>query len=158
MRITASTFAFILAAVPALASDTPVESVDVSFDLTAIENAEAAEFWSTLEDNLETAIITLVADRISENGSEISVDIDELSMSNSFEAALGGDSVLAGKVAITNDADSTKNGFFDFTVTVDQAGRMENTGEDVSLLTVPVDEAYTALVDAYAAGIVERMR
>lgn len=158
MRTTAAAMALLLVATPSLASDTPVESVDVSFDLTAIENAEAAEFWATLEDDLETAIITLVADRIAENGSEISVDIDELSMSNSFEAALGSDSVLAGSIAITNDTDSTKNGFFDFTVTVDQAGRMSNTGEEVALLTVPVEEAYTALVDAYAAGIVERMR
>ncbi|MBT8457243.1 MAG: hypothetical protein KJO15_14190, partial [Alphaproteobacteria bacterium] len=72
--------------------------------------------------------------------------------------ALGSDSVLAGGVAIRNEADSTKNGFFDFKVTVAEAGRLENDGTRVSLLSVPVDEAYTALVNAYAAGVVERMR
>lgn len=158
MRSSIMASVMVLAAGAALASDTRVKDVDVEFDLTAVENAEAAQFWADLEKDLETAIITLVADRLAETGSEISIDIDEFSMSNSFEAALGSDSVLAGGVAIRNEADSTKNGFFDFKVTVAEAGRLENDGTRVSLLSVPVDEAYTALVNAYAAGVVERMR
>ncbi|NNK66616.1 MAG: hypothetical protein HKO95_07755, partial [Rhodobacteraceae bacterium] len=93
MRSSIMASVMILAAGAALASDTPVKDVDVEFDLTAVENAEAAQFWADLEKDLETAIITLVADRLAETGSEISIDIDEFSMSNSFEAALGSDSV-----------------------------------------------------------------
>ncbi len=142
----------------AAASDTPVKSVDVQFDQSAIESVEAVQFWGNLETDLEVAIMERVADRLSDSGSEIKIDIDELLVSNSFAAALGADSVLAGDIAITNEDDNTKNSFYSLTINLTQAGDLVSDGETTSLLTLPEEDAYAAMVDAYAASVVERMR
>lgn len=151
--LTAATIGF-----PAWASDSPIKAVDVSFDISAIESAEAAGFWSDLEGDLETAILQRVADRLGDPGASIRIDIDKFEMSNSFAAALGADSTLNGDVAVRNPDDSTVNSFYEFTIRLDEAGEMTTTESGTQVLTVPVDVAYRAMIDSFAEGVVSRLR
>lgn len=146
------------AAVPAAGSETPIESVDVEFDVEAIDSPVAARFWSGLERDLESAILERLASRISETGAEIEIDIDEFDMSESFQAALGAQSFLKGDVNVRNDDDPTKNSFYDLTVTVAEAGRFAQGEAGMEILTVPTEQVYETLVEAFAEGIVTRLR
>lgn len=159
MKTTTFAGAILMAlSLPAFASDTPVAGVDVEFDLDAIKNSEAAAFWSNLDEDLEQAIIVRVGDRLSDRGSKIRIDIDEFSMSNSFQSAMGADSVLTGDINVRNESDKTKNSFYDLTITLDEAGAVVEGENGVQVLTVSTDEAYTALIDAFASGVVSRLR
>lgn len=143
---------------PAFAADTRVAGVDVEFDLEAVKSKEAAAFWSDLENDLESAIILRVGDRTGKTGSHIRIDIDEFSMANSFQSAMGADSRLMGDINVRHDTDRTKNSFYDLTITLDEAGRVVPTEEGVDVQTVTQEAAYTALVDAFADGVVSRLR
>ncbi|MDU8944641.1 hypothetical protein [Ovoidimarina sediminis] len=145
-------------AMPAAASDTKIETVDVEFDVEAIESRSAAAFWSDLEDDLENAIIEKVADRIADTGAEIEIDIDEFDMSESFQAALGADSLLKAEVNVRNRAEPTKNSFYELTVTVEDAGRFVHGGAGIEVLTVPTRQVYELLVETFAEGVVTRLR
>lgn len=150
--------AIVALGLPAFAGDTPVAGVDIEFDLEAIKNSEAAAFWSNLEEDLEAAIIVRVGDRLSNKGSKIRIDIDEFSMSNSFQSAMGADSRLMGDINVRNDSDKTKNSFYDLGITLDEAGKVVEGENGMQVLTVSTDEAYTALIDAFADGVVARLR
>lgn len=145
----------VLIAAPALAS-TPVSSVDVSVDITAIENPQAAQFWSDLEGDLEEAILIRVADRLDTSGSRIRIDIDEISLASSFQGALGVDSVLMGDVNITNPRDKTKTSFYDLRIKATQQGGLY--GQDVQLASVSTDKFYETLIDGFANAVVRDLR
>lgn len=154
------TMAVALAALssPLAAQETPVESVDVTFDLQDVESKVAAEFWADLEGDLETEIVRLVATRIAESGSEISIDIDEFDVSNSFQGAIGVDSVLTASVEVKNEDDPTKNSFYDLRVTVDEAARIKRDGDGAELITHEREDVYRAMVETFAEGVVKRLR
>ena len=143
---------------PAWASDSPIKAVDVQFDIQAIESAEAATFWADLEKDLETAIIQRVVDRLARRGATIRIDINEFEMSNSFAAALGADSKLSGDIAVRNPDDSRVNSFYELTLRLDEAGKMTTDETGSQVLTVPLEVAYRAMVDAFADGVVSRLR
>jgi hypothetical protein len=138
---------------------TMVKKVDVSIDLPAITNPKAAAFWSRVAEDLENASVARVADRADpERGAEISVDIDELSLASSFEAAMNlADSRLAGKVNITSETDNSDYKAFDLAITLDQASLFMPEGTDVAALTVDSPVYYTALVNAFADGVVRNL-
>lgn len=153
--LVASTLALTVA-LPAFAQDR-VQNVDVTFDIDAVNSQPAATFWSDLEGDLETAILERVADRLSEDeGSELLIDVDELDMSNSFQSALGKDSTLKAGVRIKNE-DMSKEEYYNLTVRLDEAGNFEFSPEGALAQTVPVDVAYTAMVDAFADNVVSHL-
>ncbi|MEO0693156.1 MAG: hypothetical protein AAFY90_09815, partial [Pseudomonadota bacterium] len=80
------------------------------------------------------------------------------SMSNSFQSAMGADSRLMGDINVRNDSDRTKNSFYDLGITLDEAGKVVEGENGMQVLTVSTDEAYTALIDAFADGVVARLR
>ncbi len=112
--VTAGVLAATLAATavtPALAAVERVAEVDVTVDLTAIQNEKAAAYWGSLEKDLEAAIGARIADRIAEDGASVLVDIREVELSNAFERQLNlADAVLVGQVNIN---DKTDNANFD---------------------------------------------
>ena len=148
-----------MTAMPAVADETRIESVEVIFDLSAIESQAAATFWADLEGDLETAIIERIADRTADEGSDVKIDIDEFSMSNSFQAALGKDSLIKADVQVTNDSDSTKNSFYELTARLDEAGDF-GVGENgvVEVRTIPTEVAYDAMIETFADRVVEKLR
>ena len=157
-RILAAMVATLAMTSPLAAQNTPIEGVDVTFELQDIESKNAAEFWAELEGDLEAEIIKLVADRIAENGSMISIDIDEFDVSSSFQGALGVDSVLTGAIEVKNESDSTKNSFYDLRVTVDEAAKMKRDGNGAELITHDRQDVYQAMVETFAEGVVKRLR
>lgn len=144
--------------VAAVAGDTPVESVRVETDLTAIRNRRAARFWGRLSEDLQAAILTRISNRVAEKGSRISVDIDEVSLSNSFETSLGvSDSVLVGNVSVSSD-DNSKFDAYDLAVTIETANSYLPPGFVRAVSMTDAPEHYRAMVDAFADSVVSKLK
>ncbi|PZR00168.1 MAG: hypothetical protein DI533_06085 [Cereibacter sphaeroides] len=150
--------AFGLASVPALAATT-VKEVDVTADISAMANQQAAAYWARVADDLENAIVARVTDRVDkEKGAKVSVDIDELSLANSFEAAANiEESSLAGQVSVTSDNGANKVGVYDMKVSFDQAFSMMPTGTDRTAVLFDSPEYYAAMINAFADAVVLRL-
>jgi hypothetical protein len=140
------------------AQETPIQGVDVEFELQDVESKVASEFWADLEGDLEAEIIKLVANRIAEDGSDISIDIDEFDVSKTFQGAIGVDSVLTGAVEVKNEGDTTKNSFYDLRVSVDEAAKLKRDGDGADLITHDREDVYRAMVETFAEGVVKRLR
>ncbi|AZQ67382.1 hypothetical protein EF888_09720 [Silicimonas algicola] len=144
------------AAMPAFAQDR-VQEVDVTFDIEAVQSRDAASFWSNLSGDLETAILERVSDRIAEDdGYEILIDVNEVDMSNSFQSALGKDSTIVAGVRMKNE-DMTKEEYYNLTVRLEEAGNFEFMPDGALVQTVPVEEAYAAMIDAFADNVVTHL-
>lgn len=144
--------------VAAFASDTPVESVKVETDLTAIQNERAAKYWGRLSEDLQAAILARVSDRVAEKGSRISVDINEVSLSNSFETTVGAsDSVLVGNVNITSD-DNSKFDTYELAVSIEMANRYLPPGVIAATSMSDGPEHYKSMVDAFADTVVTKLK
>jgi len=144
------------AAMPAFAQDR-VQEVDVTFDIEAVQSRDAASFWSNLSGDLETAIMERVSDRIAEDdGYAILIDVNEVDMSNSFQSALGKDSTIVAGVRMKNE-DMTKEEYYNLTVRLEEAGNFEFMPDGTLVQTVPVEEAYAAMIDAFADNVVTHL-
>ena len=140
-------------------AQTMIKVIDVETDLTAIQNEKAAAYWGKLSDDLKSAIATRITDQLGEEGSEIHIDINELSLANSFQNALGiEDAVLVGDVAITNATDNTKFDGYELTVTAKTASAFAPDGVVLDGAFTDSPEYYTALVSAFADGVVKRLK
>ncbi|MFZ1727381.1 MAG: hypothetical protein WBO29_08105 [Albidovulum sp.] len=150
--------ALLSASAPAFAV-TMVKEVDVSVDLEAIENPQAAEYWTSVSDDLENAIVARLTDRIAEDGAKISVDIDEVELANSWQSAMGtADSKLVGNVNVTHDSNNTVFDSYDLTVTFEQAGPFFLPGTDLTAITTDSQEYYDAMVAAFADHVVTNLK
>jgi hypothetical protein len=139
-------------------SDT-VKSIAVTAELSAVTNPAAAAFWATLDTDLETAIAVLLADRIADKGAEISVDIEEVSLSNGFTDVVGlAETRLVGDIAVRDDDDSRREQFYTLTVDVNAATQMMPAGTDIT--TIPADTRvyYDAMIAAFANAVVRDLR
>lgn len=167
---TAATAALIaLLATPLAAAVDKVAKVDVSVDISAINNAEAATFWANLEADLENAIAARVTDRLAaeevkpdENGAidgaQIIVDIREVELASAFERELNlGDAVLVGQVTVRDDTDNTNADGYELAVSLENAKVIVPEGA-VVLLSTDTSGAYLRLVEAFADGVVSRLK
>lgn len=143
----------------AFAQDTMVQEVDVAADITAISNAEAAAYWTNAADDLENAIVARLVDRIGDEGSKISIDIDELSLANSFQNQLGlEDAVMVGMVNVTSDVDNAKFDSYELTVSALTAQAFASDGVVLDGAFTDTPEYYAALIAAFADGVVSRLK
>jgi len=143
----------------AFAQDTMVQEVSVEADITAISNAEAATYWTNVADDLENAIVARLVDRIGEEGSTISVDIDELSLANSFQTQLGlEDALIVGMVNVSNDTDNAKFDTYELTVSALTAQAFGPDGSVLEGAFTDTPEYYAALIAAFADGVVTRLK
>jgi hypothetical protein len=153
----ASTALFMATA--AFAQDSMVKEVVVTADLTAISNAEAATYWTSVADDLENAIVARLVDRTAEDGSKITIDIDELSLANSFQNRLGlEDAVLVAQVNQSHESDNTKFESYELTVTALTAQAFAPDGTVLEGAFTDTPEYYAALIAAFADGVVSRLR
>lgn len=149
----------LFAATSALAQDAMIKEVDVTTEITAIGNESAATYWATLDADLESAILARLVDRIGENGTTISIDIDELSLANSVQNKLGlEDAVLVGQVGISNMSDNSVADGYELTVTAKTAQAFAPDGTVLEGGFTDTPEYYTALVAAFADGVVSRLK
>lgn len=133
-----------------------ISAVDVTADLSTVQNQKAAAYWANLEVDLENAIAERLVGRIDPAGPAITVDISEVELANGFERAFNlADAVLAGQVKLraenTNAADRT----YDLKVSLESAqGTVSADGTTVTFTTMDTPVAYTTLVNAFAESVV----
>lgn len=156
MLISAASALALYAATPALA-ETEVSSVDVQMDLEAIKNEKAAAYWTTAADDLESAIVARVAERTTEDGATVQVDIDELSVANWFETAFNIDqSELKGHVLLMSK-DNTHLGSYDVTVRFNDVVLLMPEGTDVTMIAPDNRDYYQAMINRFADAVVAQL-
>jgi hypothetical protein len=136
-----------------------VKSIDVAVELGAVENEKAAAYWTTIADDLENAIVSRITGQIADDGVAVTIDLEEVSLSNGFEEELGlADTRLVGNVVMTHATDNTRFGAYELTVDVNAALPMIPAGVDV--VTLPADSRvyYDAMIAAFAQGVVDRLK
>lgn len=154
-----TTAAALMMAPMAFAQPTPVQEVKVTADITAIDNAEAAKYWTNVATDLQNALLARLVDRTADKGSKISIDIDELSLANSFQNKLGlEDSLLAGSVAITSDVDNAKFDGYELAVSAKAAQAFSKDGQPLAGSLSDAPQYYDALINAFADGVVSRLK
>lgn len=139
-----------------------VSEIDVTADLSAIENYQAAKVWTSLETDLETALAQQLIGQIAEAGAEetaeINVEIDSVALASNFEQALGvGEWVLKGDVDI-DMPDASKDMRYDLTVSADQLNAYYPQGTDPALVTVDSELFYNAIINAFAGNVASKLK
>lgn len=156
-------------ATPLAAAVDKVAKIDASVDVSAINNAEAATFWANLEADLENAIAARVTERLASeevkpddqgriDGAQIIVDIREIELATAFERELNlGDAVLVGQVTVVDETDNSNSDGYELTVSLENAKVIVPEGTVVVLSDDSLG-AYTRLVEAFADGVVSRLK
>jgi hypothetical protein len=149
-----------LVAAPAFAEVDKIKRVQVETDLGALENPAAAEYWGTIAEDLMTAISARVGDRADEDGAEILVDIREAELAGAFDGNLSAsDAVLVGQVNVNDPNDNSNIDGYQLAVTLESAKYVAATPDGVIVLSATDNpEAYKMMVDAFADGVVERLK
>jgi hypothetical protein len=159
LQIAAVCGAVVLAACAPQAEPLLISSVSVTTDLSAVRSAEAVEYWQNLSDDLETAIATEFTSSIDPAGHPIIVDIDELSLSETFAPGASIDTAqLTGRVTLGDIApDARPDPAYTITATAQDATPYLQQGTTVEINpTTP--EYYDAIVRAFARGVAEALR
>lgn len=158
-----------LVASPLLANVDTVAKVDVSVDISAVNGVQAATFWANLEKDLENALVAKLANRLPVeeikpdedgkiDGAQIIVDIREVELASAFERELNlGDAVLVGDVTIRDDTDMANTDTYELTVSLENAQVIVPEGMTV-VLSTDTTGAYTRLVEAFAEGVITRLK
>lgn len=146
-----------LAATTAIAKVEKVTEVEVTTDVAAIGNEKAALYWGNLSVDLKEAILLRLVDKTGEDGAKVTVDIREAELANTFERAFNlADAVLSGQV---NVSDPTNANAFAFQIAVSLEGMrvLAADGTPIVFSTIDTPEAYRALVDGFADGVVKAL-
>lgn len=136
-----------------------VKSVDVAVELDAIGNEKAAAYWTSIADDLENAIVAKITDMVDDNGVEVKIDLEEVSLASGFEERLGlADTRLVGDVTMTHATDNTRFGAYQLAVDVNSVMPILPEGTDI--VTVPADSRvfYDAMIESFAQGVVDRLK
>lgn len=134
-----------------------VKEIEVTTDLDAIQNAEAAAVWANIDTDLAAAIIGQLGDRASPDGADIVIDIDEVSLATSFEQAIGTEEAyLKGDILLrVPGPDNNEN--YTLTVSSVQAQAYYPDGTVITDLTQGSDVYYRAMLDAFAENVVRNL-
>ncbi len=126
-------------------------------DLTAVQNPAAAAYWSTLDTDLEAAIIARLTDRLGDEGARVLVDIREIELASAFERAVNlGDAVLVGEVNIVDPTNNANFNAYELSVSLGTTRFVVPEGQTV-ILSADDRASYQALIDTFADGVVERL-
>lgn len=174
-KILAATALAGVMATAAFADVDRVAKIDVTTDLGAIQNEQAAAYWANLDEDLENAIAARLTDRlVSEDearttsdgtqdgtpildGSQVLVDIREVELANAFERELNlADAVLVGQVTIVDDTDTTNFDAYELSVTLENARIILPEGS-LLILSTDTTQAYQRLVEAFADAVVAKL-
>ncbi|KIC17372.1 hypothetical protein [Leisingera sp. ANG-DT] len=155
------TAALVSAMATAAVAGPKVSEIDVTADLSAIENHSAAAVWTSLETDLETALAERLIGQIADadtEGAEIHVEIDSVLLASNFEQALGvGEWVLKGDVDI-DMPDASKDMRYDLTVSADQLNAYYPEGTDPATVTVDSEAFYSAIIGAFAGNVASKLK
>ena len=156
------TTALVATMATAAGASTMVQEIDVDADVSALNNTEAVAVWTELEADLETALAAKLVNQIAkeemEDAAEVDIEIDTVALASSFETEMGiADSVLEGDVSVDLPG-SQYDQRYTLTVTAEQANIYYPEGTDVTTLNVGSDVFYTAMVDAFATHVAEKLK
>ncbi|MDQ2067813.1 hypothetical protein Q9295_15655 [Xinfangfangia sp. CPCC 101601] len=159
-KVIAATLLATLMGGAAYAKVDQIAKVDVTVDLTAIQNEKAVAYWGNIEKDLEAAIGARVGDLMAEEGADVLVDIREVELANAFERELNlGDAVLVGQVNINDQTDNSNYDAYELSVSLENAAVILPEGTTTLMLsTTDTDESYRKLIDAFAEGVVSRLK
>ena len=145
-------------ATAAFAGTDMVSVIDVTIDLPAVTNKAAALRYTHISDDLKNAITSRLVDRLAPDGEKVGVDISEVELSNSFTEITGAaDTKLVGIVSITDVKDNSNFKSYTLSVDINQAKGFFPATIDMTTLKASSDEYYQAMIQAFAAAIVERL-
>lgn len=148
----------LLAGTTALAAVEKISEVNVTADLTVIQNEKAAAYWSNVATDLQGAIVARLVDRIAEDGAKITIDLREVELGSSFERAINAsDAVLVGQVNVSDLNDNTNFNAYELTISLGTAPSVSADGKSFFYDTLDTPEAYQALVNAFADNVVKRL-
>jgi len=145
----------------AAAEDLPmVKEIDVTVDIGSVNNAKAADYWKSLEPDLEAAILSRLQDRVADDGSKVTVDISEVELASGFAEAAGLEqSMLKGMVK--QEKKTTPDATFEtYELTVDYGMVAPLLGEGFNPAASAEDahRAYVVLVDTFADQVVKNLK
>lgn len=153
-------FAALTLSTAALTATAPtVKTIDVDVELDAIENPKAAAYWTSIADDLENAIVMRLTDQIADDGVDVKIDLEEVELSGGFDEAMGlSETRLVGDVVMIHATDNSRFGAY--TLTVDVNAAMPLMPTDVDLVSLPADTRvyYDAMIQAFAQGVVDRLK
>lgn len=151
-----------LTAGTAFAAVDKVAEIDVTADVSAIQNEKAAAYWGNIEKDLEAAIGSRLTDRMAETGAKISVDIREVELSTAFERALNlSDAVLMGQVNITDDTDNSNFDAYALSINMETSKIILPEGasaDQILLADIGTPETYQKLIATFADQVVTRLK
>lgn len=170
-RILATTALAAFMATSAFGGVEEISRLDVTVDLAAIQNEEAATFWADLEADLENALIARLSDRMLSadqivtdekngtiNGTQITIDIREVELASAFERHLNlGDTVLVGQVNIRDDRDGSNADTYELSLSLETAKIIVPEGSTL-VLSTDTEGTYDRMVEAFADNVVERLK
>jgi len=131
-----------------------VDKIEVTTELDAVENAEAAKVWANIDDDLTAKLVDRLQGRADTDGSDIVIDIDEVSLASSFEQAVGDEKAyLKGDVVLRNPGPDD-NEYYTLTVHAEQAQAYFPDGKVVTDLTTGSRVYYQAMLDAFADNVI----
>ncbi|MES2845358.1 MAG: hypothetical protein V4804_11255 [Pseudomonadota bacterium] len=135
-----------------------VKSVDVAVDLAAIENPAAAAYWTNVAEDLENAIVARLTDNIKDDGVDIDIDISEVELANTFENVMNiAETRMVAQVNVTSATDNTQFNSYELTVKVEEAMQFFPEGTVITAVNLDGTEYYTAMVEAFAQSVVDRL-
>ncbi|MGY6634017.1 MAG: hypothetical protein ACXIU8_09750 [Alkalilacustris sp.] len=131
---------------PSLAAGAPIASVDIESGVVELQGSEAGGFWADLDEDLASALDARLEDRFADAGAHVRVRIDRLSLNNAYELMQAdGVPVLEGRVTVVGPMQSDSQ-------LVRVSAEEGATGDDGA--ADGVDARYSALIEAFADGVV----
>lgn len=139
----------------ATAQDATVSTVDVNAALEDAANANALQFWPNIDTNLEEVIMSMVGPRVSDDGYQVTVELEEISLSGSnILEGTGEFNQMEGWVYFRSPDDSVPVHQHEIVVNAETL----SVGVDETGITVPdVPEFYTGLLTGFAIGVIEQL-
>ena len=157
-KLATPAIAIVLSSTAAFAT-TSVRAVEVDVDLEAIQNENAAAYWTSVADDLENAIVARLTDQIADDGASVIVDIDELSLANSFQSVLGIEkSELVGSVSVNNLQDNSQHQAYTLTVSYEPAPVVLSPDASLVFITRSTSDYYDEMVATFADHVTEKLK
>lgn len=154
--------------VPVNAAQVMVKDIAVTVDLAAVTNPAAAKYWANLGDELKAAIASRIADRISDKGVHLLVNVSSVGLSTGYTNAAGApDPHLVGVVNIVADPTATGSGAvkttpqpnssYELTISFKDSEAFVPAGVDVMTITPDKKEYHDAMVAAFADYVAKHL-
>ncbi|MGY6547980.1 MAG: hypothetical protein ACXIU7_03105 [Roseinatronobacter sp.] len=142
----------------ALARYVHFSEVDVTADLSVIEDAEAAAFWNTLEQDLEAALMTRLADQLTEeDGARLVVNIERFAIEEPLAPFAVENAALAGRIHVIDLNNNANFDSFELSVQLDGLSIIAPDGTALASAEFAPDQVYLTLVNAFADNVAARV-